>query len=97
MKVREPASRVRARVWVSGQVHGVYFRAFAEDEAAFRRVAGWIRNAADGRVEAAFEGSRDSVEAMIRWCQRGSPAARVTGVEVQWEDARGERGFRVRS
>ena len=95
MKEREPASR--AHVWVSGQVQGVCYRLFAEDEAAFRRVAGWIRNAPDGRVEAAFEGSRDSVEAMIRWCQRGSPAARVTGVEVQWEDPRGERGFHVRS
>ena len=97
MKMREPAPRVRARVWVSGQVQGVYFRAFAEEEATFRRVAGWIRNAPDGRVEAAFEGSRDAVEAMIRWCQRGSPAARVTGVEVEWEDARDARGFHVRS
>jgi acylphosphatase len=97
VKTRKPTSRVRAHVWVSGQVQGVYFRAFAEDEAAFRQVAGWIRNAPDGRVEAAFEGSREPVEAMIRWCQRGSPAARVTGVEVQWEDALGERGFHVRS
>jgi acylphosphatase len=73
----------------------VYFRAYAEDEAAFRKVAGWIRNAPDGRVEAVFEGSPASVEAMIRWCHRGSPAAAVTGVEVAWENIRGESGFRV--
>lgn len=89
--------RVRAHVWVSGHVQGVYFRAYAEDEVAFREVAGWIWNAADGRVEAVFEGERASVEAMIRWCHRGSPASRVTGVEVAWETPRGERGFRVRS
>ena len=89
--------RVRAHVWVSGHVQGVCFRACAEDEVAFREVAGWIRNAADGRVEAVFEGERASVEAMIRWCHRGSPASRVTGVEVAWETPRGERGFRVRS
>ncbi len=89
--------RVRAHVWVSGHVQGVSFRAYAEDEVAFREVAGWIRNAADGRVEAVFEGERASVEAMIRWCHRGSPASRVTGVEVAWETPRGERGFRVRS
>ncbi len=87
---------VRAHVWVSGRVQGVSFRAYAEDEAAFRKVAGWIRNASDGRVEAVFEGERESVEAMIRWCHRGSPAARVTAVEVTWEPARGEREFRVR-
>ena len=90
------AERVRARAWVSGRVQGVYFRAYAEDEAAFRNVAGWIRNAPDGRVEVVFEGSRASVEAMIHWCHRGSPASRVTGVEVTWEAPQGESGFSVR-
>ena len=88
--------RVRAHVWVAGHVQGVDFRAYAEDEAAYRQIAGWIRNAPDGRVETVFEGSRTSVETMIQWCHRGSPPARVTGVEVTWEAPRGERGFRVR-
>lgn len=87
--------RVRARVWIAGRVQGVFFRAFAQDEAAFRRVAGWIRNAPDGRVEAVFEGPRPAVEAMLRWCARGSPAAEVAGVEVTWESPQGERAFRV--
>lgn len=95
MSQRNAVARVRAHVWVSGRVQGVYFRAYAGDEAAFRKVAGWIRNAPDGRVEAAFEGPPTAVEAMIRWCHRGSPAAHVTGVEVTWEDVRGESGFRV--
>lgn len=88
--------RVRAHVWVSGRVQGVSFRAYAEDEAAFRGVGGWIRNAPDGRVEGVFEGKRASVEAMVHWCHRGSPASRVTGVEVVWETPQGERTFRVR-
>jgi acylphosphatase len=88
--------RVRAHVWVSGHVQGVFFRAYAEDEAASRGVAGWIQNTADGRVEAVFEGPRPSVQAMIQWCHRGSPASRVTGVEVTWEAPRSERGFRTR-
>ena len=88
--------RVRAHAWISGRVQGVYFRAYAEDEAAFRNVAGWIRNTPDGRVEVVFEGSRASVEAMLQWCHHGSPAARVTGVEVTREEPRGESGFRVR-
>lgn len=88
--------RVRAHVWVSGRVQGVCFRAYAEDEAIFRRVRGWLRNAPDGRVEALFEGERGSVEAMIQWCHRGSPASRVTDVEVVWEAPQGEQSFRVR-
>jgi acylphosphatase len=95
MSKRSAGVRVRAHVWVSGRVQGVYFRAYAEDEAAFRKVAGWIRNTTDGRVEAVFEGPPAAVEAMIRWCHRGSPAAQVAGVEVAWEDVRGESVFRV--
>jgi acylphosphatase len=92
----EKPDRVRARVWVSGRVQGVYFRAYVEDEAIFRRVGGWVRNAPDGRVEAVLEGERASVEAMIQWCHRGSPASRVLDVEVVWEAPQGEQSFRVR-
>jgi len=56
---RTTGTTVRAHVWVSGRVQGVYFRAYAEDEAGFRKVTGWIRNAPDGRVEAVFEGAPD--------------------------------------
>lgn len=95
MNRRRIPERVRAHVWVSGRVQGVYFRSYAEDEAAFRKVTGWIRNLPDGRVEVIFEGSRVAVEALIQWCYRGSPASDVSGVEVTWEDVRGEVGFRV--
>jgi acylphosphatase len=87
---------VRAHVWVSGRVQGVFFRGCAEDEARARGVAGWVRNTRDGRVEAVFEGERAAVEAMVRWCHRGSPGAVVSGVEVAWEEPRGERDFAVR-
>lgn len=87
---------VRAHVWVSGRVQGVFFRACAEDEAQALGVAGWVRNTRDGRVEGVFEGDRARVEAMIRWCHRGSPGAVVSAVEVTWEAPQGERGFAVR-
>ena len=93
---RADPDRVRAHVWVSGRVQGVYFRAYAEDEAAFRKIDGWIRNAPDGRVEAVFEGDRPAVDAMITWCHRGSPASQVTDVKVSSEAPQGERSFRVR-
>jgi acylphosphatase len=88
--------RVRAHVLVSGRVQGVCFRTYAEDEAAFRRVAGWITNCPDGRVEAVFEGARPAVEAMLQWCYRGSPATEVSAVDVAWEAPQGERTFAVR-
>lgn len=88
--------RVRAHVYISGLVQGVFFRAWTEDEAAKRGIEGWVRNLPDGRVEAVFEGEKESVEEMIRLCWQGPPSARVSNVEVRWEECQGERGFRIK-
>lgn len=89
-------SRVRAHVWIAGRVQGVAFRAYTVDEASVRGVTGWVGNIPDGRVEAVFEGDKTVVEAMIAWCRKGPPAARVSSVEVIWEEPKDERGFEVR-
>jgi len=89
-------SKVRAHVWIAGRVQGVAFRAYTVDEASVRGITGWVGNIPDGRVEAVFEGERAVVEAMIAWCRRGPPAARVSSVEVIWEEPKDERGFEVR-
>ena len=88
---------VRARVFVSGRVQGVFFRSETRREANRRNVVGWIRNNPDGRVEAVFEGAKKDVEKVIDFCRIGSPAARVTDVDVQWEDYTGEfKDFHIR-
>ncbi len=90
------ADRVRARIRITGVVQGVWFRGSTADEAARLGLAGWVRNAADGAVEAEAEGERAAVDALVRWCHRGPPAARVDAVEVSWEEARGDRPpFRI--
>ncbi|MBI4381484.1 MAG: acylphosphatase [candidate division NC10 bacterium] len=89
-------SKVRAHVWIAGRVQGVAFRAYTVDEASVRGVTGWVGNIPDGRVEAVFEGERAVVEAMIAWCRKGPPAARVSSVEVIWEEPMGEVGFGIR-
>ena len=87
---------VRAHVVVRGVVQGVWFRASTQREAELLGLTGWVRNAPDGSVEAAFEGPRPTVERMIAWCHAGPPRAIVEDVEVAWLPARGEQGFRTR-
>lgn len=80
----------RVRVLITGRVQGVFFRAYTRDAARRAGVTGWVRNLADGRVEALFEGDADKVEQIIEWCRKGSPLARVEHVEVLDEAYRGE-------
>ncbi|WP_137287355.1 acylphosphatase [Halorussus salinisoli] len=94
--VSESADRTRAHVFVSGKVQGVYYRANTRDTAREKGVDGWVRNLADGRVEAVFEGPEDAVESMVEWCHTGSPAADVDDVEIEYGDPEGEDGFRIR-
>lgn len=86
----------RARVRANGLVQGVCFRAETAERATALGLGGWVRNAPDGAVEAVFEGSEERVTSLVEWCRRGPAGARVDAVSVEWEEPRGERGFRIR-
>ncbi len=88
--------RVRAHLWISGRVQGVFFRAHTKEVAEKLGLTGWVRNLPDGRVEAVFEGEEEAVKEAIEWCKRGPPLAKVEKVEVRYEDPTGEfRDFRI--
>jgi len=82
-------------VTISGQVQGVGFRYATIGRARSRDVAGWVRNNPDGTVGAVFEGQPEAVEALVAWCRRGPPGARVDEVAVEVEAPSGQRSFRV--
>lgn len=80
----------RATLRIQGKVQGVFFRESARLEATRLGVTGWVRNRADGSVEAVVEGEPAMLEEFIRWCHRGPVQARVTGVERADGEATGE-------
>ena len=82
-------SKKRAHVFVEGRVQGVFFRDTARQLALSLGVTGWIRNLRDGRVEAVFEGDEEAVEKMVQFVHRGPPGARVTHVDVEYEEYTG--------
>ena len=73
-----PPTAIRVRIY--GRVQGVWFRSWTVKAATALGLAGWVRNRADGSVEALFVGPPADVETMIAQCREGPPAARVDEV-----------------
>ena len=88
----DPARRVR----VTGRVQGVFFRAWAQQQAKELGVKGWVRNADDGSVEAQLEGDEAAVKALIDRLHEGPPSAEVEDVEVTDTVSEGLGAFEVR-
>ena len=75
---------IARHVSVYGRVQGVFFRAWARQQAAELGVNGWVRNCPDGRVDAHVEGEEPAVEQLVERFRRGPPAARVEDLKM-WE------------
>jgi acylphosphatase len=88
--------KVRVHAIISGRVQGVFFRMETKQAADRLGVFGWVKNQRDGTVEALFEGDQDKVNAVLEWCNQGPPSAKVTDVNVEWQDYAGEfSGFGI--
>jgi len=81
---------IRAHIFVSGRVQGVYFREKTRKLAQELGVFGWVRNLPDGRVRAVFEGEKENVEKIIKWSKKGPFWANVKNLEVNFEEYKGE-------
>jgi acylphosphatase len=80
----------RAHIYIQGLVQGVFFRAHVRSHAVSHGIKGWVRNLRDGRVEALLEGEEEGLEKVIEACKRGPRGARVTGIDVRFEEYKGE-------
>jgi len=89
--------KVRAHIFVSGRVQGVFFRSQTEEKARELGITGWVRNLNDGRVEAVLEGEKEKVQHLIEWAKGGPKSDRVDGVDVEWQEFKGEfKDFEIR-
>ncbi|NIJ07185.1 acylphosphatase [Sphingomonas vulcanisoli] len=89
---------IRRRLTITGKVQNVWYRAWFAERAAGLGLDGWVRNRADGSVEAVVQGPSETIDAMVRLAWEGSPASRVSDVVVS-DDAPAEvlSGFETRA
>ena len=81
-------------VRIEGFVQGIGFRDFLVMAAAREKLDGWVRNRADGSVEALVSGDTRSVENFVGAATKGPRGARVTALDLTNSTPPAEKGFR---
>jgi len=85
---------MRARhLLIAGRVQGVGFRDWLLREARAHQLDGWVRNRADGRVEAVLAGDEAAIEAVLLLARRGPPLAQVTEIVESFCEPPDQPGF----
>ncbi|HVI98127.1 MAG TPA: acylphosphatase [Sphingomonas sp.] len=80
---------IRRRLTITGRVQNVFYRDWFVEQAESLGLDGWVRNRADGSVEAVVQGAPEMVEAIVARARQGSPASRVDDVAVR-DDGSGD-------
>ena len=89
-------ARIARSIRVTGRVQGVFFRAWTKQQADQLGLAGWVRNLADGSVEALAHGEETAMAEFIARLHQGPPAASVERVDVEEAEGVPATGFTVR-
>ncbi len=62
-------------------------------EARARGIDGWVRNTAEGCVEALVSGQSAIVDQLVEACRRGPDRARVSAIEISPAEPPDQHGF----
>ncbi len=84
------------RFRIEGKVQAVGYRNFVISEAGRLGLDGWVRNRADGTVEALAAGPTRAIEEFFISCSRGPAGSRVENVQMEKAELPSEKGFRRR-
>ncbi len=73
---------MRLRIYLSGVVQGVGFRAYTQRVAESYGLSGWVRNLPDGRVEVLVEGDEEVIFHFLKDLWKGPRLSRVDRMEL---------------
>lgn len=74
---------IRKHLIITGHVQNLFYRDWFTEQAKALGLDGWVRNRADGSVEAVAQGPSEMVATIIDRAHQGSPASRVDGVAME--------------
>ena len=83
------------RLRIFGHVQGVFFRAWALQQAQMLGLKGWVRNRRDGSVEIEAHGEPAALDTFAEKCRTGSSQARVERMSVEEIESDAPPGFRA--
>lgn len=83
------------RLYITGVVQGVFFRAFVKENAERYDVKGFVRNLEDGRIEIFLEGNPDNVNKMIEIIKKGPKHSKIQKVELKPEKFQDFKSFKI--
>lgn len=83
------------RLYITGTVQGVFFRAFVKENAERYNVKGFVRNLEDGRIEIFLEGNSEDVNKMLELCRSGPKHSEIKKVEEKNERFQDFKNFKV--
>ena len=82
--------KIRAHLIIKGGVQRVCYRFETKKQAILENVFGWVKNKGDGTVEGVFEGKKQDVEELIKWCEKGPELADVINIDIKLQPFRNE-------
>jgi acylphosphatase len=79
--------------YISGQVQGVCFRMYTQQQARILGLTGWVKNLPDGRVEIMASGEAEQLKTLQDWLQKGPEMAKVLNVDIKIIETKEFNGF----
>jgi len=83
------------RIYISGSIHGVFFRQFTKENAEKLNVRGYMRTLEDGRVEIFVEGDSNALDKLIPILTQSSRYAQVRDYEIKDEKFQDFKEFKI--
>jgi len=74
----------QAHIVVIGKVQGVFFRAFAKQNAGKLGLRGFTRNRSDGTLEIMVQGDEENIKKLAKLCKMGPLMAKVDDLKIEW-------------